>query len=143
MAENEIKIHQVELLGVSSARITDGSETDGQRVVVATVRPDLPAFRPHNLAFSLDQAERLFHDLRVVLTRAGLQSLMVLLVLGFVGCSADVEVEHETTSPTPEAGAEVLTTERSRTAVSVDLFKEQGPVLMEDGGRWRCLLMAC
>ena len=32
MAENEIMTHRVELLGVSSSRITDGTEADDQRV---------------------------------------------------------------------------------------------------------------
>ena len=132
MAKNDIKIHRIELLSVSSARITDGSEADGERVVVATVRPELPSYRPHNIAFSLEQGERLFHDLRVVLTKAGVQSLMVLLVLGLAGCSADVEVERETRSR-PEAADDVLNSEKTRTAVSVDLFTDQGPVLMEDG----------
>ena len=127
----DVLIHHVELLSVSSATITDGSETDGLRVVVATIRPDLPAYRPYNLAFSFDQAERLFHDLRAVLTRAGVQSLMVLLVLGFGGCSADVEVERE--SSRPEAESEVLTTEKTMTAVSVDLLTDRGPMLLEDG----------
>ncbi|MFV1991836.1 MAG: hypothetical protein ACC652_13980, partial [Acidimicrobiales bacterium] len=98
-----------------------------------TVRPELPSYRSHNVAFSLDQAERLFHDLRAVLTKAGVQSLIVLLVLGFSGCSGKVEVETETTSSRPEAEAEVITTERTRTAVSVDLLRDRGPVLLEDG----------
>ena len=58
---------------------------------------------------------------------------LLLALVGLAGCSADVEVERETTSSRPEVAAEVLTTERSRTAVAVDLFKDQGPVLMEDG----------
>ena len=43
-----------------------------------------------------------------------------------------MEVESQTTSTSPKT-AEVLTTEKTRTAVSVDLLRDQGPVLWEDG----------
>ena len=57
--------------------------------------------------------------------------MMVLLVLGLAGCSTSVEVERESSSP--DTLSEVLTTERSRTAAAVDLFRDQGPVLAESG----------
>ena len=48
---------------------------------------------------------------------------------GFSGCSTDVEVETQTTSSRPK----VLTSERTKTAVAVDLLRDQRRVLMEDG----------
>jgi len=68
MAESNIMVHRVELLGVSVARITDG-EADGERVVIITVRPDLPTFRPHNLGIPWHQAHRLLEDLQNLLRR--------------------------------------------------------------------------
>jgi hypothetical protein len=126
MADHQIHVHEVEFLSVSNAKI------DGERVVVITIRPELPSYRPHNIAISRSSGERLLADLKALLSRSAV-CLLLLALAGLVGCSADVEVERETTSPRPEAGAKVLATERSRTAVAVDLFREQGPVLMEDG----------
>lgn len=125
----EIQVHEVEFLSATSAKI------DGEPVVVITLRPDLPAsFRPHNISIARFQAERLLEDLKKLLCRPTAFLLMLALV-GLTGCSGQVEVETETTFSRPETVAEpdVLTTEKTRTAVSVDLFEDQGPVLMEDG----------
>jgi len=121
MADNDISVHEVEYLSVSTGKIDD------EPVVIITVRPELPSFRPHNLSIARSQAERLFEDLKTILSR----SAVWLVLVALAGCSADVEVERETTSATAEP--ESLTTERSRTAVSVDLLRDQGPVLTEDG----------
>lgn len=126
MAQHEIKVHEVEFLSVSKARI------DGEPVTIITIRPELPSFRPHNLAIARSSAERLLADLKTILSRSTV-CLLLLALAGLTGCSADVEVERETTSSRPAAEAEVLTTERSRTAVAVDLFADGGSVLMEDG----------
>jgi hypothetical protein len=67
VAENDVMVHLVELLGVSAARITDG-EADGERVVIVTIRPDLPAFRPHNLGILRHQGKRLLEDLQNLLS---------------------------------------------------------------------------
>jgi hypothetical protein len=100
--------------------------------VIITIRPDRNSYRPHNLAIARSQAERLLADLTTILARSTV-CLLLLALAGLTGCSADVEVESETTSPRPNTESEVLTSERSRTAVAVDLFREQGPVLLEDG----------
>jgi hypothetical protein len=126
MADHQIQVHEVEFLSVSKATI------DGERVVVITIRPELPSFRPHNIAISRSSGERLLADLKTILSRATV-CLILIALAGLVGCSTSVEVESETASPRPQADAEVLTTERSRTAVAVDLFREQGPVLVESG----------
>lgn len=124
MANHEVQVHEIEYLAVSNATIGD------EPVVIITIRPDLPSYRPHNLGLHRSQAERLFEDLRTLLSRSGVWLLLMALA-GLTGCSADVEVETQTTSPRPEA--EALTTERSRTAVSVDFLRDQGSILIEDG----------
>ena len=126
MAKHEIQAHEVEFLAATNAKIDD------EPVVIITIRPELPSFRPHNLAIPRSSGERLLADLKTLLSRATV-CLILLVLAGAAGCSADVEVERETTSPSPEAGADVLISERSRTVVAVDLFREQGPVLREDG----------
>jgi hypothetical protein len=126
MANHHVNVHEVEFLAATNAKI------DGERVVIITIRPELPSFRPHNLSIPRSSAERLLEDLKTILSRSAV-CLVLLALAGLTGCSADVEVESETISPRPEADAEVLTTERSRTAVAVDLFRDQGPVLMEEG----------
>jgi hypothetical protein len=126
MSKHQIMVHEVEYLSTTNARI------DGERIVVITIRPDEGSFRPHNLAIVRTQAERLLEDLKTILSRSTV-FLILLALAGLTGCSMSVEVESETTSPRPEAGAEVLTSERTRTAVAIDLFREQGPVVMEDG----------
>ena len=123
---HQIMVHEVDYLATTNAKI------DGERVVVITIRPELPFFRPHNLSIARSQAERLLADLKTILSRSGVLLLLMALV-GMVGCSADVEVETQTTSSRPEAAAEVLTAEKTRTAVSLDLLQDRGPVLMEDG----------
>ena len=128
MAEHEVQVHEVQFLAATNAKVGD------EPVVIITIRPDLPSsYRPHKLGIPRSQAERLLADLKTILSRSTVW--LVLLVLGFAGCSSSVEVERETTSSRPEAAVdpEVLTSERSRTAVAVDLFQEQGPVVMEDG----------
>lgn len=126
MADHQIQVHEVELLSVSKAKI------DGERVVVITIRPELPSFRPHNIAISRSSGQRLLADLKTILSRSTV-CLLLMALAGLTGCSADVEVESETNFPRPNTESEVLTAERSRTAVAVDLFREQGPVLVEDG----------
>ena len=112
MADHDIQVHEVELLSVSNAEILE------EPVVIITIRPDLPAFRPHNLSIARSQAERLLEDLKTLLSRSTVGLLLMALVV-FSGCSTDVEVESETSSR-PD-----VTTERSRTAVSVDLMRDQ------------------
>lgn len=110
------------------------AKIDDEPVVIITIRPDEGSFRPHNLAIARPQAERLLEDLKTILSRSGVW-LVLLALVGLAGCSTSVDVERETTSSRPEAAAEseVLTTERSRTAVSVDLLQDRGPLLREDG----------
>ena len=117
---------EVEYLSVSKAKV--GKEP----VVIITIRPDLPSYRPHNIGLHRSQAERLLEDLKDLLSRSTVCLLLVALA-GLSGCSGKVEVETQTTSSRPEATAGVLKTEKTRTAVSVDLMRDQGPVLMEDG----------
>lgn len=112
MADNDITVHEVEYLSVSTGKILE------RPVAILTLRPE-GSFRPHNLAIARSQAERLFEDLKTILSRS---TVGLLLVLGFADCSSSVEVEHETRSR-PEA--EVLTTERTKVEVAVDLFTDQ------------------
>ena len=54
MSQNhEVEVHEVELLSVSTGKI------DGRPVAIITIRPDLPSFRPHNVAIVRSSAERL------------------------------------------------------------------------------------
>ena len=126
MADHEVQVHEVEFLSISNAKILE------EPVVVITVRPDEGSFKPHNISIPRSQAKRLLEDLKSVLSRPT-AFLMLIALVGFAGCSADVEVETQTTSPRPEAATGVLTTERSRTAVSIDLLRERRSVVMEDG----------
>jgi hypothetical protein len=65
MADPNILVHEVEYLAVSAAIIDPPSE---RRVVIVTIRPDLPAFRPHNLGIARCQAERLLANLQNLLS---------------------------------------------------------------------------
>lgn len=65
--------------------------------------------------------------------------LLVLAVLALSGCSSEIEVERETTTASPAAEqAQPVVTERSRTAVAVDLTRGQEPVRMESGDLVEC-----
>ena len=68
MAHPEIKVHEVEFLAVSAA--TTGDPPNERRVVILTIRPDLPFFRLHNLSIDRFQAERLLEDLQNLLNPA-------------------------------------------------------------------------
>ena len=124
MSKHEIQVHEVQYLAATNAKIDD------KPVVIITIRPDKGSFRPHNLAISRSSGERLLADLKALLSRATV-CLLLLALAGLTGCSADVKVETE--SSRPEAQSEVPTIERSRTAVAIDLFRDQGPVLVESG----------
>jgi hypothetical protein len=126
MADHQVQVHEVELLSVSKTKI------DEEPVVIITIRPELPSFRPHNLSIPRSSGERLLADLKTLLSRATV-CIILLVLAGAAGCSADVEVERETISPRAEAATDVLTSKRSRTAVAVDLFADDGSVLREDG----------
>ena len=77
MADQEIKVHEVEFLGVSKAKILE------EPVVVITLRPALPAsFRPHNIAIARYQAERLLADSKTLLSR--LTAFLLLLALALI-----------------------------------------------------------
>jgi hypothetical protein len=114
----EIQVHEIEYLAASNATI--GDPPNEHKVVVITVRPDQDSFRPHNLSVPQDQAARLLEDLKVVLSRSAVWSLLLLAV---TGCSA--EVETETTSPRLEA-TDQSTVTKERTRVAVDLLTDQG-----------------
>ena len=64
MADHQVRVHEVDYLATTNAKIDDAP------VVVITIRPEPPAFRPHNLAIARSQAERLFEDLKTVLSRS-------------------------------------------------------------------------
>ena len=64
MAEYDILVHEVDYLATTNAKI--GNEP----VVVITIRPDLPSFRPHNLSIPRSSAERLLEDLKGLLNRS-------------------------------------------------------------------------
>lgn len=65
--------------------------------------------------------------------------LLVLVVLALSGCSSKVEVERETTTASPAAEqTQPVITERSRTAVAVDLTRGQQPVQTVSGGLVEC-----
>jgi hypothetical protein len=65
--------------------------------------------------------------------------LLVLVVLALSGCSSKVEVERETTTASPaNQHAQPVVTERSRTAVTVDLSRDQRPVQTVSGGLVEC-----
>ncbi len=53
----DINVHRVEYLAAAP-----GTNKNGPSVVI-TIRPDLPKFRPHNIAISASQAARLRDDL--------------------------------------------------------------------------------
>jgi ABC-type Fe3+-hydroxamate transport system substrate-binding protein len=60
--------------------------------------------------------------------------LLLLVVLALSGCSSKVEVERETTTTSPAAEqTQPVVTERSRTAVAVDLTRGQQPVRTVSG----------
>lgn len=53
----DMNVHRVEYLAAAP-----GTNKNGPSVVI-TIRPDLPRFRPHNIALSASQAARLRDDL--------------------------------------------------------------------------------
>ena len=114
----EIQVHEIDYLAASNATI--GDPTKDQKVVVITVRPDENSFRHHNVSVPRNQAAKLCEDLKAVLSRAGLW-LMMLLLAGAAGCSA--EVETETTTPRSEAVDPPAVT-KERTMVAVDLLTD-------------------
>jgi type IV pilus biogenesis protein CpaD/CtpE len=59
--------------------------------------------------------------------------LLVLVVLALSGCSSKVEVERETTTSPAAEQTQPVVTERSRTAVAVDLTRGQQPVRTVSG----------
>jgi type IV pilus biogenesis protein CpaD/CtpE len=59
--------------------------------------------------------------------------LLVLVVLALSGCSSKVEVERETTTARPAEQTQPVVTERSRTAVALDLTRGQEPVRTASG----------
>jgi type IV pilus biogenesis protein CpaD/CtpE len=64
--------------------------------------------------------------------------LLVLALTGLSGCSSKVEVERETTTARPAEQAQPVVTERSRTAVAVDLTRGQQPVRTVSGDPVEC-----
>jgi hypothetical protein len=128
MAKHEIHVHHIEYLAASSAKI--GDPPNEQAIVIITVRPDENSFRPDNLSIPRRQAARLCEDLKAVLSRSAV--CLLLLLAGAAGCSTEVEVEQETTSPRvagePQAQAAVT---KERTRVAVDLLNRG--MVMEDG----------
>jgi hypothetical protein len=130
MAERELMVHEIEYLGASNG--TKGDPPHEQKVVIVTVRPDAGSFRPHNLGVSRKQAVRLFEDLKTILARSA-GCLLVLLVVA--GCSGEVEIEQETTTPMSEVAAEApaRTVTKDRTRVAVDLLADHGPIVLENG----------
>ena len=65
--------------------------------------------------------------------------LFVLVVLALSGCSSKVEVERETTTTSPATQhTQPVVTERSRTAVAVDLTRGQQPVRTASGDPVEC-----
>ena len=66
-------------------------------------------------------------------------SLLLLVVLALSGCSSEIEVERETTTASPATEqAQSVVTERSRTAVAVDLSRGQRPVRTVSGDLVEC-----
>jgi uncharacterized protein YceK len=126
MANHEVKVHEIQYLACGAGKT--GGPPNERRIIVITVRPDEGSFRPHNLGIPRHQGERLLEDLKVIFSRSTV-CLLLMALAGLTGCSTSVEVEQEKTSSRPEAAAEVLTTERSRTAVAVEMFTD------EDGKR--------
>jgi hypothetical protein len=104
-AEKPTHVQPIELLGV-----TEGV-ADEQPVIVISIRPDPPNWRPHSFALSKRQATRLLTDL------GSLLHVPVVLLLGCVvagGCSARIENSTGTTT------TGTSTTEDHRTRVELD-----------------------
>jgi len=123
----QIQLQEIELLSV----ITANRNRDGESLVVLTIRPDLPNFRPHNIGLSMSQAERLFDDLGTIIQKAALRSAMLLLVVGLAGCSSRVEVSAESTSPPVAEAVEsesqpAVTQKRTKTMVAVESVEITG-----------------
>ena len=79
-----INCQKVEYLSSSNAKAEDG----GEEIVVITIRPDEGSYRPHNIAMSRTQAERLLNDLKRLL----IVTPLVIFCFLAVGCSAKVDV---------------------------------------------------
>ena len=62
--KDEIQIHVVEYVAVSAGTTEDGP------AVIATIRPDIGSFRPHNLGFNAEEADRLRRDLNRLFKRS-------------------------------------------------------------------------
>jgi hypothetical protein len=104
-AEKPMHVQPIELLGV-----TEGMANE-QPVIVISIRPDPPNWRPHSFALNKRQATRLLHDL------GSLLRVPVVLLLGCVlagGCSARIESSTGTTA------TGTSTTEDHRTRVELD-----------------------
>jgi len=108
--ENPVFVQLVELLGVAEAVAND------EPVIVITIRPDPPKFRPHNIAFTKDQAWRLATDLGSILLPF---VLLVCVLLTTTGCGARVEVESAKWGSSSG--------ERTRTQAEVDVLRPQPP----------------
>ena len=114
MADHQAKVHEVELLSVSTAHVGD------EPVVVISIRPDEGSFRPHNIGLHRSQAERLLEDLKRLLAVAPL------LLLLMTGCSGRVDVTTENRTPSETSDA----VERLHTSMGIDVlsFPEEPPV---------------
>lgn len=64
--------------------------------------------------------------------------LFVPVVLALSGCSSEIEVERETTTAPAAEHTQPVVTERSRTAVAVDLTRGQQPVRTVSGDLVEC-----
>ena len=82
--DKPVFVQLVELLGVAEAVANE------QPVIVITIRPDPPNFRPHNIALTKEQAWRLATDLGSLLLPF---VLLVCVLLATTGCGARVEIE--------------------------------------------------
>lgn len=117
MADDDLKAHEAKYLAA-----TNGTRTaDDAPVVILAVRPQ--SFRHRTITISRSQAVRLAEDFHTLPSRSATR-LLVLALIGLTGCSSKVEVERETTT-SPDTPQTI--TERSRTAVAVDLTGDQEP----------------
>ena len=106
MADQELKVQEVQFLSISNAKIGD------EPVTIITIRPDEGSFRPHNLAITRSQAERLFEDLKQLL------AVTPILLLLMTGCSGRVDV-------TTENRTHSETVEKFHTSVGIDVLGDR------------------
>jgi len=89
--KRRLRVQMVELLAVWPAEALLNDPTNGEPVVILTIRPDPSNWFSVNLALTTAQAGRLMADLQNLLIPFGL--LVAILLAATVGCSAKVEVE--------------------------------------------------